>query len=124
MPSTAAVPIPSSPSPLLRPLFPPPSHHGADTLPTNRHSQVTFRHPGYPDATNIILILFANDSAHGGIHHETARIACSILAGCVEWDGFFSETPSGPAIETAVDGLLLKSDYYFRKMAGDGSEYS
>ncbi|KAH7118488.1 hypothetical protein EDB81DRAFT_667826 [Dactylonectria macrodidyma] len=72
---------------------------------------VFFLHPGYPDSKNVLLSLPALDS--GGIHHETARIACAILADC-NWNGFFSLTRDGPRLPAGSDDILTQNRYYFR----------
>ena len=49
----------------------------------------------------------------GGVHHETARIACAILADC-KWDGYFSLTRDGVRLEDAgADTILTAPQYYF-----------
>ncbi|KAK3346325.1 hypothetical protein B0T25DRAFT_276599 [Lasiosphaeria hispida] len=79
--------------------------------PTNEHlAKTKFRHPGYADSENIILILPAFDS--NGIHHETARIACCILANCA-WDGYLSLSPNGPRVPPGPDFVLTAPAYYF-----------
>lgn len=76
---------------------------------------VFFLHPGYPDSKNVLLSLPALDS--GGIHHETARIACAILADC-NWNGFFSLTRDGPRLPAGPDDILTQNRYYFRIEGG------
>lgn len=76
---------------------------------------VFFLHPGYPDSKNVLLSLPALDS--GGIHHETARIACAILADC-NWNGFFSLTRDGPRLPAGSDDILTQNRYYFRIEGG------
>ncbi|KAF1812193.1 hypothetical protein P152DRAFT_27841, partial [Eremomyces bilateralis CBS 781.70] len=95
--------------------YPPPTHSdlGA-SLPKNNDSyNVHFRHPGYPDTNNILLVLPALDSSEGSIHHETARIACAIIANCT-WEGFLTETRKGRRIAAEADSLLTLKNYYFR----------
>ncbi len=75
---------------------------------------VFLRHPGYGDNKDILLKLPALD-AGGGIHHETARIACCIVANN-RWDGFLTENKAGTQRVDATlgpDDNLLKKDYYF-----------
>ncbi|KAK3320549.1 hypothetical protein B0T19DRAFT_477800 [Cercophora scortea] len=75
---------------------------------------IRFLHPGYADNDNILLILSALDDG-GGVHHETARIACAILADS-RWDGYFSLTANGPPLagETdSPDAVLALPAYYF-----------
>jgi hypothetical protein len=94
--------------------YPPPTHSDLGApLPKNNNSyNVHFRHPGYPDTNNILLVLPALDSSEGGIHHETARIACAIVANCT-WEGFLTETREGQRIATEADSLLMLKNYYF-----------
>jgi hypothetical protein len=67
--------------------------------------------------------LQAPDHANGGIHHETARIACAIVAGN-RWDGYFTETPGGERVSADKNELLTKSDYYFHVPPSNRSKYS
>lgn len=71
---------------------------------------VIFLHPGYADNDNFLLKLPAFDS--GGIHHDTARIACAILAAC-RWDGFLSSTRNGTPLPAGPDDVLPPGRYYF-----------
>jgi hypothetical protein len=103
--------------------YPLPSHHATTSVPELLPGRrVHLRHPGYPEPANILLTLFANDHVSGeqGVHHDTARIACSILAGCSEeWEeGFFSEAVNGPEISASRDSVLTKSNYCFYKSKG------
>lgn len=84
----------------------------SSTLSVGRWDQITFRHPAYPTFKNVLLRLPALDHPSGGIHHETARIACAIIAGN-RWDGYFTEAIDGPRVETHSHGVLQKSDYFF-----------
>lgn len=70
---------------------------------------VRFRHPGYSNH-NIIFSLFGHDSSAGGLHRETAFLACAVVAGN-RWDGYLSTSATGLPIEDSE--LLLESDYYF-----------
>lgn len=66
---------------LSRAPYPPPSHPDTDTPGSLYNSKtIDFLHPGYDDGTNVIIALPALDHADGGIHHETARIACALIA--------------------------------------------
>ncbi|EJP60774.1 uncharacterized protein BBA_10277 [Beauveria bassiana ARSEF 2860] len=78
---------------------------------TSDCQQIFFLHPGYPDGHDLLLSLPAFDSR--GIHHETARIACAILANS-RWDGFLSLTRDGEAVPDARDDVLVNTRYYFR----------
>jgi hypothetical protein len=59
-----------------------------------------------------VLFTFAA-SDDDGIHHETARLACAIIAGN-RWDGFLYEDRDGhqPSID-GLDEILRASTYYF-----------
>ncbi|MCJ1422838.1 hypothetical protein MMC29_000718 [Sticta canariensis] len=84
----------------------------SSTISVGRGDQITFRHPAYPTFKNVLLRLPALDHPSGGIHHETARIACAIIAGN-RWDGYFTEAIDGPRVETHSHGVLQKSNYFF-----------
>ncbi|RMJ05005.1 hypothetical protein CDV36_014323 [Fusarium kuroshium] len=71
---------------------------------------VYFLHPGYPEGNNTLLHLPCLDS--GGIHHETARLACAIFANC-RWDGYLSSSRDGPAVSAHPDDVLPHGRYYF-----------
>jgi hypothetical protein len=101
-----------------RPPFAAPTQpDGGKDIPDDVTRTVTFRHAGYPDEHNIIMVLPALDDAQGGIHHETALIACAVVAGN-RWDGFLSEDRTGSGILTPRDGVLRGKEYYFR-LPGD-----
>jgi hypothetical protein len=102
----------------LRPPFAAPTHQdGGKDIADDVTCTVTFRHPGYPDEHNIIMVLPALDDAQGGLHHETALIACAVVAGN-RWDGFLSEQRTGSGVLTPRDGVLRGKEYYFR-LPGD-----
>ncbi|KAF4999337.1 hypothetical protein FDECE_11533 [Fusarium decemcellulare] len=71
---------------------------------------VYFLHPGYPDGNNTLLHLPCFDS--GGIHHQTARLACAIFANC-RWDGYLSASRNRPAVSAHPDDVLPHGQYYF-----------
>lgn len=60
----------------------------------------------------MLFILDGNDNAQGCLHHETARIACAIIAGN-QWGGYLSASPNAEAIDLPPDGLLTGEVYYF-----------
>jgi hypothetical protein len=91
-----------------------PSHEdGGQNLPTDLNHRVYLRHPGYSDTGNILMVLPALDHPQGGIHHETARIACAIVANN-SWEGFLTETRTGGRARVDPDGILRGKNYYFR----------
>ena len=72
-----------------------PSHEdGGQNLPTDVNHRAYLRHPGYSDTGNVLMVLPALDHPQGGIHHETTRIACAIIANN-RWEGFLTETRMG-----------------------------
>lgn len=95
------------------------SQHPDPAIPS-RSRGIRFRHPGYKDQ-NILFTLLGHDSPEGGLHHETARLACAIVAGN-RWDGYLSISPTGPRI--AATELLLGSDYYFIVPSPSQGEFS
>ncbi|KAH8749108.1 hypothetical protein F5883DRAFT_233004 [Diaporthe sp. PMI_573] len=47
------------------------------------------------------------------VHHETARIACAILANNM-WDGYLTaDTPDGPAVPLDNPDCILTADRYY-----------
>ncbi len=95
-----------------RPPYKTPSHNdGGQNLPTHGQHKVNLRHPGY-EGNNILITLPALDHPEGGIHHETARVACAIVADN-RWDGYLSETERREEISMPPDGVLRKPEYYF-----------
>ena len=94
--------------------YPTPQHQdNGQNLPSALTYKVCLRHPGYNDTANTLMTLAALDHPEGGIHYETARIACAIVANN-KWDGFLTETRSGKSVQVAADGILRGQNYYFR----------
>jgi hypothetical protein len=58
------------------------------------------------------LALQAHDHPTGGLHHETARIACGIVAGNA-WNGYLSETVGGQPLDLGPDDILRMGKNYF-----------
>jgi hypothetical protein len=86
---------------------------GGHNIPRDITYRVFLRHPGYSDTANILIILPALDHPQGGIHHETARVACAIIANN-RWEGFLTETRTGEPASTDPDEILRGTSYYFR----------
>lgn len=105
----------STSRPFLRAAYPEPQHADAGrSLPPHPDSRiVVFLHPSYPEPANTLLEIEALDSPAGGLHHETARIACAIVANCA-WTGYLSESRAGPPVQLGEDDLLTADRYYFR----------
>jgi hypothetical protein len=74
-----------------------------------RH-QVRLRHPGCSGNNNVLLSLFAPDHPSGGMHHETACIACAIVA----WGGYFTETVDGEQkrVTSGPESILPGKNYF------------
>lgn len=90
-----------------------PTHDdGGQNLPTDLDHKVYLRHPGYKDTGNILLALPALDHPQGGIHHETARVACAIIANN-RWEGFLTETRTGTPTQAGPNDILRGKNYYF-----------
>lgn len=97
----------------LRPRQALPEHSvGADTIPTSPHHRLVFKHPAYPAEHDVFLTLRAFDHSHGGLHYNTARIACGLFAGN-RWDGFLTTSKDGQAFECDDEGILPPGAYYF-----------
>ncbi|KAL9597960.1 MAG: hypothetical protein Q9219_004791 [cf. Caloplaca sp. 3 TL-2023] len=93
------------------------SPHRAPTVEfddfANNPRSICFRHPAIPRAEgNLLFVLDGHDNADGLLHHETAWLACAIVAGN-RWDGYLATSPAGPAIDVPKDGLLGEENYYF-----------
>jgi hypothetical protein len=84
---------------------------------------ISFCHPGYEFPANVIFQLCAielDTSAQAdttarrlGVHHETARIACAILANSA-WEGYFTaDRPDGPSIPLQDPDRILTDDCYY-----------
>ncbi|EOD47903.1 hypothetical protein UCRNP2_5350 [Neofusicoccum parvum UCRNP2] len=95
---------------ILRPALSPPQ----SSVLCGRIRRIVFRHPGYSDEASVLLSLQAPDDPAGGLHHETARLACAIVAGN-RWDGFLSESRDPTVTPTSIqpDGILRAPEYYF-----------
>jgi hypothetical protein len=107
------------PSVSIRCRYREPCHPEPVHMPSGR--DVLFRHPGYPDTQNILFSLSALDGpGDGGVHHDTARVACALLADA-RWDGFLSLTRDGPPAVAGPDDILTGSSYYFRLLDPDGN---
>ena len=94
----------------LREPYPLPSHPGLRTVAAEHHL-IWFRHPGYADSSNALFSFAASDD--DGVHHETARLACAIVAGN-KWDGFLCQDKEGQRrLVTKPDECLRERNYYF-----------
>lgn len=99
---------------MVRSRYGEPAHPGilpGSQIQTDDKAKIRFRHPAYSDAENILISFAALDD--GGVHHATAHEACAVLAD-FRWDGFFSLTPTGTAIECGPDDILTEPNYYFQ----------
>jgi len=93
------------------------------SMPENADCEIIFRHPAYPSRSrrNILLTLLACDHPKGGLHHETARIACGIIGGNA-WNGYFAYSAGGEPIELGPDEILsAENEYYFHVPRPEGS---
>lgn len=82
------------------------------TITTDARHRIHFRHPSYPDGSNLLLDLFAPDHPEGGIQYDLAITACGIIAGN-RWDGWFTETKDGSRLSFLPDDILKERTYYF-----------
>ena len=78
---------------------------------------VRFNHPYYPSGRNTLIRLLAQDGSrdgqHFGIHHETARLACAIIA-ANRFDGYLSTEADGLPISEHQDDILFQKEYFFQ----------
>ncbi|ATY62394.1 hypothetical protein A9K55_008015 [Cordyceps militaris] len=97
--------------PTVRSRYTRPAHPEAPLTSGGEESKkIRLRHPGYADSDNILISLVALDD--GGLHHETARVACAVLAD-FRWNGYLSLTTTGEPIEEGPDDILTEGNYYF-----------
>lgn len=88
-------------------------HHADEYLADiSSRSNIEFCHPAYDDKSCVLFCVPGHDSLGHGLHHETARLICFVIAD--NRDGWFTSERDGERIETPVDGLLRLSRYYFR----------
>ncbi|KAL8910210.1 MAG: hypothetical protein Q9171_004483 [Xanthocarpia ochracea] len=78
---------------------------GADTISHDPSHRIEFKHPAYTDGCNTYLVLAALDHPHGGLHYNTALVACGIIAGN-RWDGYFRAARDGPIVSLQEDDLM------------------
>jgi hypothetical protein len=80
----------------------------------SRNNTIKIKHPGYPDdyEQNVLMMLYAFDCQGGGLHYDTALIACTLVAGNA-WNGYFTLERDGPRIALENDNVLLEKSYYF-----------
>ena len=84
---------------------------------------IKFCHPGYAASANVLFVLPRVDpvpsdpssEAYLGVHHQTALIACQIVAGNA-FNGYLSLDAGGEqkVIDSVgLDGVLSRPAYYF-----------
>lgn len=91
--------------------FPPPASR-PPSISVNPHHQIRFRHPHYPDSSNVLLTLFAPDRPAGGIEYGVAHAACGVISGN-RWEGWFTTTIDGAKSTLTYGDILCERDYYF-----------
>ena len=64
-------------------------------------------HPDYRPGENQLIRLPANDD--GGIHYDTALVACQILANN-RWDGYLARKTAAPAAAPAFERVVRPAD--------------
>ncbi|KAM3559597.1 hypothetical protein MY1884_003359 [Beauveria asiatica] len=124
-----------------RACLPPPKHPDQGLAPSGiaireEERTVTLRHPRYPDSSNILLVLSAldpiprpgrpfteDDPLLFGLHHDTARVACAIIADCCS-HGYLSESKvnGAPPVTTDPDHILPGRNYYFHIPSNDDEQ--
>ena len=91
----------------------PPQSFGATSILPDivPNASIIFRHPGYP-RPNILLRLSGFDSCSRGLHHETARVACALVADN-RFDGYLSLTAQGEYLDLGPEDVLEAHEYFF-----------
>ncbi|KAM3077622.1 hypothetical protein ACMFMG_006953 [Clarireedia jacksonii] len=90
----------------------PPAASRPPSISVNPHHQIRFRHPHYPDSSNVLLTLFAPDCPAGGIEYGVAHAACGVISGN-RWEGWFTTTIDGAKSTLTYGDILCERDYYF-----------
>ena len=97
----------------LRPQQSMPEHlDGVNTISNNDRHLIKFKHPAYTDESSTFLTLSAFDHPDGGLHYNTAKIACGIIAGN-KWNGYFTAERGGQPIDTKDDDIIPCGTWYF-----------
>ncbi|KAI9679117.1 MAG: hypothetical protein M1829_001787 [Trizodia sp. TS-e1964] len=78
---------------------------------TSVHS-IRFRHPGYPPQSDLLLTLSAYDHLEGGLYHQTALDALSVVTGNMP-GGYLTSTLDGSPITFPPHRLLRLKDYWY-----------
>jgi hypothetical protein len=100
--------------PLQRPPFGNPATHKAHPLMFQAEYDIRFRHPAYEDPYDIFIVLPGLDHPEGGIHHQTALLACAVIANN-SFSGWLTEDRDGKMrVNVPLDGILRAQDYYFQ----------
>ena len=73
---------------------------------------VRLRHPGYDDSCNLLFTLYGLDHPDGGVHLETARTVCGVLAGN-RWDGILTRSAFYNEADACSGPLFIGKDAYF-----------
>lgn len=94
---------------------------------------IAFCRPGYDSPHNVLFRLSTiepeidpetgNNTNRLGVHHDTARLACAILANNA-WEGYLTaDSPTGPMIPIDNPKRILTRDrYYFHHPSYSGSQ--
>jgi hypothetical protein len=93
----------------------PPDFHFLENASPPQSYRVRFRHPAYPNSSNVLLSLHAWDQADGGIHYGLAHTACAIIANN-RFDGYLSREIDGSSRIEAEWSSCLPAEshgYYF-----------
>jgi hypothetical protein len=80
---------------------------------------IKFLHPGYPSPINQLLSLARTDGEISerskgitfGVDHETALVACQIIAGNIFNTGYFALDQAG--LQRVSDLILTRDEYFF-----------
>jgi len=86
-----------------------------------KRNKILFKHPAYQDqlGDNDLFSLWAWDSPSGGLCHETALLACAIVA-CNATDGFLSKDQTGlERLDLKDNPILSPAVYYFHVPSPD-----
>lgn len=99
---------------MARVAYPPPSHPDGNATIASTSFTVRFHHPAYYFRLGAVPFLELPAHERGGLHHETARLACALVAGN-RVDGYLSTDCDGNnAVGADPDSFLTEHEYFFQ----------
>lgn len=98
--------------------YPPPAHADKGATVSSDQLIVQFHHPAYYGRLGALPFLVLPAHEQGALHHETARLACALVAGN-RVDGYLSTDQKGRQPVGADPDILLNLQEYFFQVPRD-----